>query len=93
MLRVLVPSLGTVMKDRDLGFPYFTTIDSLFTEGVNLPSEENQEGFLRAIMPRLVKTISETGGDVLRFETPETMNSEKITQLSSPPSTYLNDNI
>ncbi|XP_062172811.1 linoleate 13S-lipoxygenase 2-1, chloroplastic-like [Alnus glutinosa] len=78
VLRVLVPSLGTVMKDRDLGFPYFTTIDSLFTEGVNLPSEENQEGFLKAIMPRLVKTISETGGDVLRFETPETMNRDKF---------------
>jgi lipoxygenase len=78
VLRVLVPSLGTVMADRDIGFPYFTAIDSLFTEGLNLPSEENQEGFLRAVMPRLVKTISDTGGDVLRFETPETMNSEKI---------------
>ncbi len=41
-------------------------------------SEENQEGFLTAIMPRLVKSITETGGHVLRFETPETMNSEKI---------------
>lgn len=79
VLRVLVPSLGIVISDRDLGFPYFTAIDSLFTEGVNLPSEEDQEGFLREIMPRLVKTISKTGGDVLRFETPETMNSETPT--------------
>lgn len=76
MLKVLVPSLGMVIGDKNLGFPYFTAIDSLFTEGVNLVSEENQEGFLTAIMPRLVKTITETGGDVLRFETPETMNSE-----------------
>ncbi|KAG7948007.1 hypothetical protein I3843_14G124100 [Carya illinoinensis] len=78
VLRVLVPSLGIVISDRDLGFPYFTAIDSLFTEGVNLPSEEDQEGFLREIMPRLVKTISKTGGDVLRFETPETMNRDKF---------------
>ncbi|MCF8706214.1 hypothetical protein L3056_10930, partial [Corynebacterium sp. MC-25] len=66
------------MRDEDLGFPYFTAIDALFTEGVRLPSEEGQKGFLRAIMPRLVKTIGETGGDVLRFETPETMSRDKF---------------
>uniref|UniRef100_A0A2N9G921 Lipoxygenase n=1 Tax=Fagus sylvatica TaxID=28930 RepID=A0A2N9G921_FAGSY len=78
VLKVLVPSLGMVIGDKNLGFPYFTAIDSLFTEGVNMVSEENQEGFLAAIMPRLVKTITETGGHVLRFETPETMNRDKF---------------
>lgn len=82
MLKVLVPSLGKTI-DEGVGFPYFTAIDSLFTQGVDLDlvSEENQQGFLKAIMPRLVKSIAEKGGAVLHFETPDTMSSEK-TSLS-----------
>lgn len=75
VLHALVPSLGTVIADKDRGFPYFTAIDSLFSEGVDLPQIGN-EGILRTIMPRVVKAITESGkGDVLRFETPETFNS------------------
>ena len=80
VLKVLVPSLGKTI-DEGLGFPYFTAIDSLFTQGVDLVSEENQQGFLEAIMPRLVKSITDKGGAVLHFETPDTMSSEK-TSLS-----------
>ncbi|KAF3452586.1 hypothetical protein FNV43_RR03019 [Rhamnella rubrinervis] len=68
VLHALAPSLGTVMVDKDLGFTYFTAIDSLFSEGVDLPPIGNQ-GFLKTIIPRVVKTITDTGGDVLRFET------------------------
>lgn len=74
VLHALAPSLGTVMVDKNLGFKYFTAIDSLFSEGVDLPPIGNQ-GFLRTILPRVVKSITDTGGDVLRFESPETFNS------------------
>lgn len=74
VLHALSPSLATVMVDRDLGFPYLTAIDSLFSKGVDLPSIGTQ-GFLRSVLPRVVKTLKDTGGDVLRFETPETVNS------------------
>lgn len=73
VLHALAPSLGTVMADKELGFAYFTAIDSLFSEGVDLPPIGNQ-GFLRTTLPRVVKAIKDTGGDVLRFETPETFN-------------------
>ncbi|XP_050276549.1 linoleate 13S-lipoxygenase 2-1, chloroplastic-like isoform X6 [Quercus robur] len=77
VLKVLVPSLGKTI-DKDLGFPYFTAIDSLFTQGVDLVSEENQQGFLEAIMPRLVKSIADKGGAVLHFEIPDTMSRDKF---------------
>lgn len=74
VLHALSPSLATVMVDRDLGFPYFTAIDSLFSKGVELPSI-GSEGFLRSALPRVVKAIKDSGQDVLRFEIPETVNS------------------
>ncbi|KAB1210364.1 Linoleate 13S-lipoxygenase 2-1, chloroplastic [Morella rubra] len=89
VLRVLVLSLRTVTRDGDDGFPYFTAIDALFTEGVHLPTEEGQKGFLRGIMPRLVKAIGETGGDVLRFETTETMSCTETNPHKHFVSLYL----
>lgn len=77
VLHALAPSLGTVMKDQELGFPYFTAIDSLFHEGLHLPPI-GEEGFLRTMLPRIVKNISSTGSDMLRFEPPETINSAYI---------------
>ena len=77
VLLILLPSLGKIIRDKDLEFPYFHEIDSLFSIGLDLPPEaETEKGFLGAIMPRLVKSISGNGGHVLRFETPETMSSE-----------------
>ncbi|KAI4324284.1 hypothetical protein L6164_023836 [Bauhinia variegata] len=78
VLQVLIPSLATVIKDKDLGFQYFHAIDSLFSIGLDLPPDEIEEGFLRAIMPRLVKNIADSGGHVLRFETPEAMNRDRF---------------
>jgi lipoxygenase len=79
-LHAVVPSLETAIIDADLGFPYFTAIDSLFNEGVNLPPLKNQDTqFLRTLLPRLLKALTDSGENVLRFETPETMDSEKTT--------------
>lgn len=74
VLHALSPSLATVMVDRDLGFPYFTAIDALFSQGVDLPPI-GTEGFLQRVMPRVVKTLKDSGKGVLRFEAPETVNS------------------
>ncbi|KAE8037062.1 hypothetical protein FH972_009687 [Carpinus fangiana] len=79
VLHALVPSLETAIFDSELGFPNFTAIDSLFNEGVNLPPFENQKkGFLSTLLPRLVKAIANTGEDVLRFETTDTMDRDKF---------------
>lgn len=74
VLHALVPSIGTAIVDTNLGFPYFTAIDSLFSEGMKLPKQEGLN-FFRTIIPRLVKAISEGTEDVLLFETPEMITS------------------
>ena len=77
VLHAVVPSLETAIIDADLGFPFFTEIDKLYNEGVNLPPLKNQNTqFLRTLLPRLLKAITDTQENVLKFETPETMDSE-----------------
>ncbi|KAK0606111.1 hypothetical protein LWI29_034218 [Acer saccharum] len=76
VLHALVPTLETATLDTNLGFPYFTAIDSLFNEGVNLPPLTLQ-GW-KTIIPRLVKAITDTSEDILRFETPDTMQRDKF---------------
>ncbi|TKY67439.1 Linoleate 13S-lipoxygenase 2-1 [Spatholobus suberectus] len=80
VLLILLPSLGKIIKEKDLAFSYFHDIDSLFSTGLDLPTEhETEKGFLGKIMPRLVKSISgDRGGHVLRFETPETMSRDRF---------------
>lgn len=77
VVHALLPSLETAMIDADLGFPYFTAIDSLFNEGVNLPPLK-KTGFLRDLLPRIVKFINDTSEDVLRFETPAILERDKF---------------
>ncbi|XP_030953245.1 linoleate 13S-lipoxygenase 2-1, chloroplastic-like isoform X1 [Quercus lobata] len=78
-LHIVIPTLETVIIDGDLGFPNFTAVDSLFNEGVKLPSLKNEnKGFLKTLLPRLVKAITNTTDDVLRFEAPETMDRDKF---------------
>ncbi|XAR60420.1 Linoleate 13S-lipoxygenase [Bertholletia excelsa] len=69
VLHALVPSLETAIVDPDLGFPYFAAIDSLFNDGVNLPPL-SKNGFLKDLLPRLVKFITDAEESLLRFETP-----------------------
>ncbi|KAA8549574.1 hypothetical protein F0562_001408 [Nyssa sinensis] len=77
VLHAVVPSLETALVDSNLGFPYFTAIDSLFNEGVNLPPL-NKNGFLRDLLPRIVKFVNDTKQDILRFETPELIDRDKF---------------
>ena len=55
-------------------FPY----DSLFNDGINLPQPKNQDkGIVNTLITGILKFISDTGDRLLRFKTPETMDSEK----------------
>ncbi|XP_059429355.1 linoleate 13S-lipoxygenase 2-1, chloroplastic-like [Corylus avellana] len=79
VLHAVVPSIETAIIDADLGFPYFTAIDSLFNEGLNLPPLKNQnKEFLRTLLPRILKAITDSEENMLRFETPETMDRDKF---------------
>ncbi|PKA62901.1 Linoleate 13S-lipoxygenase 2-1, chloroplastic [Apostasia shenzhenica] len=77
VLHALVPSINSALVDKRLGFPYFTAIDSLFNEGISLPSE-SVGSFFRSFIPRLIKVISEVDDVLLRFEIPEMMDRDKF---------------
>lgn len=74
VLNALLPSIESVFEDPKLGFSYFNSIDSLFDEGVTLPKPKNP-GFLRTVLPRLVKTFREGGDELLLFDTPDMIDS------------------
>ncbi|KAJ7980729.1 Lipoxygenase [Quillaja saponaria] len=74
-LHALPPSLQTAIIDKKLGFPLFTSIDSLFNEGISLPPTLQTKGLLNTILPTLVKAITD---NLLRFETPKTMEKDKF---------------
>ncbi|XP_057797967.1 linoleate 13S-lipoxygenase 2-1, chloroplastic [Salvia miltiorrhiza] len=77
VVHALVPALKTIVVDPELGFPYFSAIDTLFNEGVLLPDIPTS-GFLGNIIPRLVRAITDVGNNVLRFETPEFVDRDRL---------------
>ncbi|CAL5423829.1 unnamed protein product [Camellia sinensis] len=80
VLRALIPSIENAIVDIDLGFPYFTAIDSLFDEGVDLlPLSKN--GLLKDLLPRLVNFVSDAKESLLRFETPAMFERDKFSWL------------
>ncbi|XP_065865989.1 linoleate 13S-lipoxygenase 2-1, chloroplastic-like [Euphorbia lathyris] len=76
VLHAIVPSIETSIVDSNLGFPYFTAIDSLFNEGINLPAL-NQNG-VKDTLPNLIKTHKDRVESVLAFETPDTMERDRF---------------
>jgi lipoxygenase len=73
VMHAVVPSIQTLAIDKDLGFPYFTAIDSLFNEGLHLPNIKT--GIFQNIIPRLIKFVDDIQRDVLLFETPRVFDS------------------
>nr|XP_010943567.1 probable lipoxygenase 8, chloroplastic [Elaeis guineensis] len=80
VLHAVVPSIQTALIDYNLGFPYFTAIDKLYDEGFTLPKQEGV-GFLRSMIPRLVKVITDGTDEVLKFETPALIERDKFSWL------------
>ncbi|XP_007014892.2 PREDICTED: linoleate 13S-lipoxygenase 2-1, chloroplastic [Theobroma cacao] len=76
LLHGMIPSLESAIVDPNVGFPSLAAIEELFNEGINLPLQG--KGFLKSVMPRLIKTITDGGDSVLRFETPPTVHKDKL---------------
>lgn len=72
----LVPALQGAVQDRDKAFPYFTAIDSLFNEGIHIPNHEGLS--LGNVLPRLIKAVTDTGNQLLQFETPSFLDRDKF---------------
>ncbi|XP_050376085.1 linoleate 13S-lipoxygenase 2-1, chloroplastic-like [Argentina anserina] len=77
VLHALLPQLEIALVNPNLGFPYFTAIDSLYDEGVTMPKPKTT-GLFQSIIPRLVKAINESQDDLLLFETPEIIDRDKF---------------
>ncbi|XP_004308210.1 PREDICTED: linoleate 13S-lipoxygenase 2-1, chloroplastic-like [Fragaria vesca subsp. vesca] len=77
VLHALLPQLEITLIDRDLGFPLFKEIDSLFNEGIALPKPQTI-GFLRSVIPKLVNAVSDGKKDILLFETPAMLDRDKF---------------
>ncbi|KAK9123061.1 hypothetical protein Sjap_012663 [Stephania japonica] len=76
VVHALIPSIETSLIDAALGFPHFTAIDTLFNDGITLPNIEG--GFLKTLLPRIIKAISDGGDNLLLFETPEMFDRDKF---------------
>ncbi|KAG0454488.1 hypothetical protein HPP92_023780 [Vanilla planifolia] len=82
-LHALLPYINSA-DDNERGFPFFTAIDSLFSEGVSVNLKKNEgwgKRFVNAI-PRIVKAVSDVDDIILRFETPELMDRDKFAWFS-----------
>ncbi|KAL9458841.1 hypothetical protein AB3S75_007676 [Citrus x aurantiifolia] len=77
-LHALVPFLEAILIDKDLGFSSLSDIDKVFNEGIELPPELKDQPLWKKILPILFKTVSNTGKEVFRFDTPETADRDKF---------------
>ncbi|KAL2487982.1 Lipoxygenase [Forsythia ovata] len=76
LLHTLLPRIES-SSDNDVGFPNFTAIDNLDSEGVQLPAATNKSTInLVDILPRLVKAY-----DLLQFEKPELIKRDTFSWL------------
>ncbi|GAB2276978.1 hypothetical protein Dimus_011687 [Dionaea muscipula] len=75
VLHALVPTLEATIVDKNLGFPTFATIDSLFKDGIELPQLKNQRD-LKLILPGLV--LADTEKDILLFQKPEVVERDEL---------------
>ncbi|CAN0891903.1 Linoleate 13S-lipoxygenase 2-1, chloroplastic [Linum grandiflorum] len=73
LFNALIPSLGNVFSDADRGFSYFKSIDSLFSDGIDMPPL-SKVGIWNSVLPRLFAGT----GDVMRFEAPGTLERDKF---------------
>uniref|UniRef100_A0A7N0VG94 Lipoxygenase n=1 Tax=Kalanchoe fedtschenkoi TaxID=63787 RepID=A0A7N0VG94_KALFE len=63
-------------SDSNLPFPFFTAIDKMYNEGINIP-ELPQKSVLD-LFPRLMKAVTDLNSSVIRFETPAVFEKDKF---------------
>lgn len=90
VLHAVLPSLETALIDSNLGFPYFTAIDSLFNEGIKLPGIPKLS--LSNVLPRLVHAVADSEESLLRFESPALFNSMHIIYSQNQTIIYITSN-
>ncbi|KAG8485638.1 hypothetical protein CXB51_018878 [Gossypium anomalum] len=76
-MHCLIPTVQSTIADPNKPFPHIGAVDSLFSDGINLPPLKEQ-GLWNNVLPRLFTAITEGGEDVLRFQAPDTMARDKF---------------
>jgi lipoxygenase len=80
VLNALVPTLEATIVDKNLGFPTFATIDSLFKDGIQLPQLKNKKN-LATLLPSLIQTTAEAGKEVLLFTEPALIQKDELSWI------------
>ncbi|KAM7280444.1 hypothetical protein ACFE04_007578 [Oxalis oulophora] len=73
VIHALLPNLEGVFQDKDESFPYFTAIDAMFNEGIDIPKTDQ-----KGLLPRLVKAASDVRNDILQFEPPSPITRDSF---------------
>ncbi|MBA0736525.1 hypothetical protein Gogos_010068 [Gossypium gossypioides] len=77
LMHCLIPTVQSTIADPNKPFPHIGAVDSLFSDGINLPPLKEQ-GLWNTVLPKLFTAITEGSEDVLRFKAPDTMAREKF---------------
>ncbi|KAK9170115.1 hypothetical protein Syun_002255 [Stephania yunnanensis] len=75
-VHAVIPTIVSITNPK-MGFPFFTAIDSLYNQGLIIPSN----GLLSTYLPRVVKFIS-FGKELLQYETPELITRDRFSWLT-----------
>ncbi|GAB2287016.1 hypothetical protein Dimus_021404 [Dionaea muscipula] len=79
VLHALVPTLQAII-DKNLGFPTFAAIESLFKDGIELPPFKNQKT-MRKTLSGLLRDGAEATKDVLLFKKPALVDRDELAWL------------
>ncbi|KAI3688227.1 hypothetical protein L1987_81937 [Smallanthus sonchifolius] len=80
------PVLESILTDTNKGFSSFKDIGSLYDEGVDMLTSDDDGGFLCAL-PRLIKSIASSKKSILQFETPRLNDSSRTLMFLTPTGT------
>uniref|UniRef100_A0A7N0ZSL5 Lipoxygenase n=1 Tax=Kalanchoe fedtschenkoi TaxID=63787 RepID=A0A7N0ZSL5_KALFE len=76
VLHAIVPTLQTYFIDSNLPFPFFTAIDKMYNEGINIPELPHKS--ILDLFPRLMKAVTDLNNSVICFETPAVFEKDKF---------------
>ncbi|XP_010257421.1 PREDICTED: linoleate 13S-lipoxygenase 2-1, chloroplastic-like [Nelumbo nucifera] len=77
-LNVLLPLIKGVLVDTSLGFPSFEAINSLFDQGMPIPTLEQHQPLLESAVSTVANVVTCGGADLLHFDTPELIQRDSF---------------
>ncbi|TVU32922.1 hypothetical protein EJB05_24687 [Eragrostis curvula] len=77
-LHMVLPALRPMLSKKELPFPHFPAIDSLYSDGIPLPVDAAGLDAIRSVIPRVLKLVEDTTENVLRFEIPEMLGRDRF---------------